>query len=182
MATAYDAGALAAEALAGGFSNAGELNVGALRFMPEVREMCAADKCRQYGRNWTCPPACGSVEEAAGRAGRYSFGMLVQTTARMEDDFDYETIQEAGTRHKGNFRALVAALRGRYPDMLPMSAGACDVCEVCTYPGAPCRHPGEAIPSMEAYGLWVSKVCELSGVPYNYGAGTITYTSCYLLK
>ena len=39
-----------------GFSQAGELNLSALVFMPEVRDMCTADRCRQFGKNWRCPP------------------------------------------------------------------------------------------------------------------------------
>jgi predicted metal-binding protein len=165
-----------------GFSQAGELNVATLVFMPEVREMCSVDRCRQYGKNWCCPPGCGSIEQAAERASKYSFGIIVQTIGNMEDEFDYDAIQAASEKHKKNFVALVEKLREQYDDILPMGAGACNLCEACTYPDAPCRFPDKAIASMEAYGLWVSKVCELSGVPYNNGKLTITYTSCYLLK
>lgn len=177
----YDVEALIREALAEGFSNAGLLNVRALVFMPEVREMCSADRCSMYGKNWKCPPACGSIEDAAREASRYSFGLLVQTTGRMEDDFDYETIEETGKKHKAGFESLIGKVRKRHGDVLPMGAGTCTICKVCAYPDAPCRFPDRAISSMEAYGLWVSKVCELSGIPYNYGKHTLTYTSCYLL-
>ena len=178
----YDIEMLVDEALESGFSQAGELNVSALEFMPEVRDMCSADRCHKYGKNWRCPPACGSIEDAAAHAAQYSCGVLVQTIGKMEDDFDYEAIQGTAEKHKANFAALVAAVKARHPDMLPMGAGTCDLCETCTYPDAPCRHPDESISSMEAYGLWVSKVCTLSDIPYNNGKQTITYTSCYLLK
>ena len=178
---AYNTEALIQEALKGGFSNAGELNIKSLVFMPEVREMCNAEKCRQYNTSWRCPPACGSIEEAAERAAQYSYGIIVQTTAHMKDEFDYETIQETGEKHKKNFASLVAKLKIRYPDILPMGAGTCNLCDKCTYPDEPCRYPDKSISSMEAYGLWVSKVCEMSGIPYNYGKLTLTYTSCYLL-
>jgi predicted metal-binding protein len=178
----YNTQELIQEALDTGFSQAGELNVSALVFMPEVREMCRADRCRQYGKNWCCPPGCGSIEQAAERASKYSYGIIVQTIGKMEDDFDYETIQAASEKHKRSFAALVERLRAQYGDILPMGAGTCALCETCTYPDAPCRFPDQSISSMEAYGLWVSKVCELSGVPYNNGKQTITYTSCYLLK
>ncbi|MCL2513371.1 MAG: DUF2284 domain-containing protein [Oscillospiraceae bacterium] len=178
----YDTEKLVGEALKNGFSQAGELNVDALEFMPEVREMCSVDRCHQYGKSWRCPPGCGSIEDAAAMAAQYSFGILVQTIGKMEDDFDYETIRETGSKHRENFALLVGRLKKRYPDMLPMGAGTCGICKTCTYPGAPCRFPDKSIASMEAYGLWVSKVCELSGVPYNNGRQTITYTSCYLLK
>ena len=33
---------------------------------------------------------------------------------------------------------------------------------------------------MEAYGLFVSDICTRSGLNYNYGPNTLTYTSCVL--
>jgi predicted metal-binding protein len=178
----YNTAELAQEALDTGFSQAGELNVSALVFMPEIRQMCNANRCHQYGKNWRCPPGCGSIEEAAEYAAKYSYGILVQTIGNMEDDFDYETIEATSDKHTKNFFALVEKLKARYGDILPMGAGACMLCKTCTYPDAPCRFPDKAISSMEAYGLWVSKVCELSGLPYYYGNQTIAFTSCYLLK
>jgi len=179
---AYNTEELVKEALSTGFSQAGELNVSSLVFMPEVRDMCSVDRCNHYGKNWRCPPACGSIEDAAEHASKYSYGLIVQSIGMMEDDFDYDTINETSEKHKRNFLRLVEHLRGRHDDVLPMGAGACKICDACTYPDEPCRFPDKSISSMEAYGLWVSKVCELSGIPYNNGPKTITYTSCYLLK
>ena len=42
-------------ALESGFSEAASLDVSTLKPMPAVRDMCAADKCKAYGHNWTCP-------------------------------------------------------------------------------------------------------------------------------
>ena len=178
----YDKDILIKEAVEAGFSQAGELNLSALVFMPEVREMCAADKCSQYGKNWRCPPGCGSIEAAAEKAKRYSFGIIVQTIGRMDDDFDYEAIEAAGKKHNSDFAALIKSLKFRYPDILPMGAGTCTICPKCTYPKKPCRFPDDSISSMEAYGLWVSNVCKLSNIPYDNGKLTITFTGCYLLK
>jgi predicted metal-binding protein len=164
-----------------GFSHVGELNVGALECLPEVRQMCAADRCHHYGRSWSCPPHCGSLEEISQRMARYHGGILVQSTGALEDDFDIETMQETETLQKERFRQLVAQVRALAPDCLPMAAGTCTVCERCTCPDAPCRCPELAIPSMEACGLFVSRVCEQSNLPYYYGPQTITYTSCILL-
>ena len=164
-----------------GFSHVGELNVGALEFMPEVRDMCAAGRCQKYGTSWTCPPACGTLEEAAAHAAKYSRGVLLQTTAELEDDFDVEAMMQAEQDQKRSFLDFVERLRQEYPDCLPMATGGCTLCPQCTYPDAPCRFPKKAIPSMEAYGLLVSKVCEQSGLPYYYGPKTLTYTSCVLI-
>lgn len=168
-------------ALGCGFDHVGELNVGALKFMPEVREMCASGRCQRYGTRWSCPPGCGTLEEAAERASGYRRGVLVQSTAEMEDDFDYPAMEALGRVHKERFYRLVEAVRREYPGCLPMGAGGCSLCEECTYPDAPCRYPDKAIPSMEAHGLMVSQVCEDSGVEYHYGRRTMTYTCCVLV-
>ena len=90
-------------ALSIGFSHAGIIDPSKLRALPEVRDMCADGRCRRYKRSWSCPPACGTLEEAEARMHRYRCGMLVQTTAELEDDFDVEAMMEAEKRHKTNF-------------------------------------------------------------------------------
>lgn len=164
-----------------GFEHAGALNVAALEFNPAVRDMCAADRCRNYGRCWTCPPGCGTLEEISARAASYHRGVLLQSTGELEDDFDIETMMETERLQKERFKAFVDRVREEHPSCLPMSSGACTVCPVCTYPDAPCRFPHLAIPSMEACGLMVSRVCETSGLPYYYGPKTMTYTACVLV-
>lgn len=164
-----------------GFDHAGELNMDALVFLPEVRSMCQSNRCRAYGTRWSCPPACGTLEESAARASRYKRGILVQTTGNMRHDFDAETMFAAEKRHKKNFDTLVRQIRREYPGCLPMGAGSCTRCEKCTYPDRPCRFPDQLFVSMEAYGLLVTDVCRKSGMKYDYGPRTITYSSCVLI-
>ena len=169
------------QALAFGFSHAALLDASTLELRHEVRDMCAADKCHAYGKSWVCPPACGSIAENSVRLKPFTKGLIVQTTAQMEDDFDVETMQEAEVRQKQLFEGFRAVLRGKYPNMLPLTSGTCEICPTCTYPDAPCRHPKDATPSMEAFCLLVSDVCASNGLGYYYGPQTITYTGCYLL-
>ena len=164
-----------------GFTCAATLNTAALIVRQEVRDMCAADRCQSFGRSWSCPPACGSLEHCTQRIAGYSRGVLVQTTGSMEDDFDAVAISETYLSHKKSFETLARQVRSIYPNCLPLTAGACTLCRKCTYPERPCRFPGKRLSSMEAYGLLVSDVCIKSGVQYNHGPRTITYTSCILL-
>ena len=164
-----------------GFDHWGFFPAAGLQFRQEVREMCAADKCNMYGKSWSCPPACGTLEEMRAAAAGYEMGLLLQTTASLEDDFDVETMLSAGEAQKDRMDAISKALRGR-ADCLVMSAGTCTRCAACTYPEAPCRFPEEMVSSMEACGLVVSEVCELASVPYYYGPRTITYSGCVLLR
>ena len=162
------------------FTAVQELDVATLQFLPEIRAMCAADRCHSYGRSWSCPPACGTLEELREKTARYSRGILLQTVGSREDSFDYKSMIAVGKANREHFDNFVAELRKRNADFFPMSAGACTRCKPCTYPDKPCRFPDRCFPSMEACGLFVSKVCEDNGLPYYYGEEKISYT-CLIL-
>ena len=144
--------------------------------------MCAADKCGKYDKCWVCPPACGTVEECAQRAGQYRFGLIVQTTGQLEDSFDYDEMMSIKKRHQDTFLEFARYLLELFPNLLALGAGGCTLCESCTYPAGPCRHPDMAVSSMEAYGLLVSDLCLKNDIPYYYGPSTMTFTGCYLLN
>lgn len=164
-----------------GFTQAAPLEASTLTVRTEVREMCASDRCRAYGCSWSCPPACGTLEQCQTRMNRYHRGILLQTTGLLGDDFDAEAIHKTEQRHKASFAVLARQIRHLHPNCLPLTAGTCTLCRKCTYPAKPCRFPGKRFSSMEAYGLLVSDVCLKTGLKYYYGPKTITYTSCILI-
>lgn len=171
---------LAAEA---GFDHSGIVRVEKLKFKEEVRDMCAADRCNMYDKCWSCPPGCGTIEDSRIMASEYDWGIIVQSTGEMEDDFDVEVMMETGELEKERLNAYVELIKNDgEKEYLPMGAGACTICAECTYPDAPCRFPDKMITSMEAYGLVVAEVCQLADTPYYYGPLTITYTGCVLFK
>ena len=161
-----------------GFTREGVFPVSELRFLPEVRDACRMNKCGRYDRSWSCPPACGTLEECAAAAQRYAWGILLQTTVQMEDSFDVEAMMEGERLQKERLDAFCRSVEGE--KHLALGVGSCTVCGKCTYPDAPCRFPEKMRPSMEAFGLLVTDVCKLTGLPYYYGTGTLTYTSCVL--
>ena len=165
-----------------GFSHCAPLNIPALEFLQDVRNMCNAKQCNKYGTSWSCPPACAALTELREKVMSYTEGLLVQTVGELEDCYDWAGIMEAGKRHKENFARLWDLLEPDYPAVFAMGAGACSLCETCTYPDAPCRFPNRMAASMEASGLFVSKVCTDNGLKYNYGPNKIAFTSCYLFK
>lgn len=167
-------------AKAAGFSVAEDMDPGKLEFLTEVRGMCAADRCCSYDKSWACPPACGELEAITERAARYRKGVLLQTIGQREDSYDFESMMEASAENDRCFFALVDCLTELGLDIFPMSAGTCTRCEKCTYPDAPCRFPDRVFPSMEACGLFVSRVCGDNGVPYYYGEERIAFTCCIL--
>ncbi|MDC7287218.1 DUF2284 domain-containing protein [Blautia schinkii] len=165
-----------------GFSNVAEMDVGTVRLLGDVRRMCESNGCGMYGRNWSCPPACGSLEECEARISGYRRGILVQTVGELEDEFDGEGMMETEARHKDAFVRMHDELKKVFPKLLSIGAGCCTRCKVCSYPDAPCRFPEKQFSSMEAYGMLVTQICQDNGMAYYYGPGTIAYTSCFLLE
>lgn len=165
-----------------GFSHAARLNAKTLVVRGEVRDMCASGRCQRYGHSWSCPPACGSLEHISKLLSSYTGGVLVQATTVMDGDFDAEAIERAQKKHKEDFATLARQARLLHPDCLPLTAGTCTLCNRCTYPDRPCRYPAKRLSSMEAFGLLVRDVCRDAGLPYYYGPGTLTFSSCILTR
>jgi predicted metal-binding protein len=174
-----DCGRLAGLALKCGFTSTRLLDPQKIRTYGEVRDACAADKCGYYGKNWACPPACGTLADCDARIRRCESGIIMQTTGILADKFDWNEMMRLGTEHSGHLAAFSDTALADYPDSLVLGAGGCHLCESCAYP-APCRFPQKMTCSMEAYGMLVSEVCSAAGLLYHYGSGTLTYVACFL--
>lgn len=96
-----------------GFSQCAPVNMDALDPLEAVRDMCKADRCGRYGKSWSCPPACSTLEQARAQIKRYSQRILVQSTAQLEDEFDYTGMTSLLEAHKSAFRPSPAR-RGSY--------------------------------------------------------------------
>lgn len=162
-----------------GFTHAGPLEPAALKVNKMVRDTCASGRCQAYGHNWTCPPACGTLEECAQKMAEYKRGILLQTVGELKKTIDTKGYMETEAQHHEHLLAFAREIRKAYPKALVLGAGGCRVCKECAYPG-PCRFPDQAVSSMEAYGLFVTQVCRDSHMGYYYGPKTISYTACVL--
>lgn len=164
-----------------GFSHAGKLNPETLKAEKWVRETCASDKCHAYGHNWTCPPACGTLEECEAEMKKYKNGILLQTVGTLKRRIDAKAYIQTEEKHKELFLKFADRIRMDDPEALCLGSGGCRVCQTCAYP-KPCRFPQKACSSMEAYGLFVTQVCRDNNMKYYYGPQTITYTACILFS
>ncbi len=145
----------------------------------DVRAMCVADKCGAYGKNWTCPPYCGTLADCAEKIRSYHRGILIQTVGKLEKTVDTRGYRRTEEKHMRQLHTLYEELRKAYPEALCLGSGGCRVCKKCAHP-EPCRYPEKAISSMEAYGLFVTQVCRDNGAQYYHGEKTVTYTACIL--
>ena len=162
-----------------GFSKAVPMDVNTLQPRQDVRDMCTADKCGAYGKNWTCPPYCGTLDECTKKIQQYSRGILLQTVGITEKTIDTKAYRRTESQHLEQFHLLCEELRKVYPHALCLGSGGCRICGKCAFPEN-CRFPEKACSSMEGYGLFVTQVCRDNGCEYYYGEKTITYTACIL--
>ena len=167
------------KALELGFDAAAPLDTATLLAREDIRAMCAADKCRSFGKNWTCPPHCGTLAQCQAKLRSYSHGILLQTGGTLEKTIDTKAYRRTEQRHLQQFHQLAQAVRQEHPHALCLGSGGCRLCPECAYP-QPCRFPDLAYPSMEGYGLFVTQVCRDNGVAYYHGERTIAYFACIL--
>lgn len=165
-----------------GFEVAEPLDPATFAYRTEVRDMCEANKCGLYDKRWTCPPACGTLEDLQERCSRFQNGVLIQSICRMEDEFDVEAMTDTMEENEKAMKKLAELLAQTGEETMPFGSDGCKTCKECTYPDAPCRFPDLAFPSLEACGLVVGDVCKANDVPYYYGKNTIAFSGGFLFN
>lgn len=154
-------------------------------FREEFRKACEKNACGKYDTNWMGPPAVGQLDDLAARARRYKKGLLFQTVHPISRSFDMKGMEEGGRAFDGVFRRVLACMKEKYGilDTLPLGAGCCRICQKCAYlDQEPCRHPDDALSSLEAYGMDVMVLARDVGMPYNNGPKTVTFFGLILFN
>lgn len=108
----------------------------------------------------------------------YCAHAFVFTTVHpLEDSYDIEGMTEGREQHTGTERAIEKLLFVESEPLVVYGAGGCSLCEKCTYPDAPCRHPELVRHSMEGIGIDVVTLAADCRLHYHNGVHTVTYFS-----
>ena len=156
------------------------LPAGDIPFSAMAVEACRANMCGRYGTCWTCPPGVGEAAEWERRIKSYRDAAVFTCTYALEDSFDFKGMVEGGKKTAALLREIMAELRRDGVPFLALGCEGCGLCPTCSYPDAPCRHPEEAVVSVEACGIYVVELARQCGIRYNNGPDTVTYF-CILL-
>ncbi len=170
-------------ALESNASHAAVLDTSEIQFHEDFRKACEKNLCRKYNTSWMGPPAIGPISKLKERATGYRRGLLFQTVYRLASSLDMKGMFSAIGIQGKIFSDLLGKIRDAYPseDILPLSAGCCNICERCAYlDSEPCRHPDQAVASVEAYGMNVIALQKIAGLPYNNGKNSVTYVGLIL--
>lgn len=164
-------------ALRGGAAGAAMLHAEQIVTSAAFFDVCRSNGCGNFGRCWMCPPTLGDIHQLIRQLHSYREGLIYQTISRIEDSFDVEGMLAAGMRHAKVSQRIEQLLCPMMPaGHLHLSCGGCRLCARCAkVDDQPCRHPEQAMPSMEGYGIDVYQTVRGTGLRYVNGQNTVTY-------
>ena len=170
---------VAALCLAQGAMKAEHIHVSSFVLQSGLRLLCEKNHCGRYAKNYTCPPHVGDIDVLMDKIKSASDAVVWQNVYALEDSLDFEGMMEAQNDH--NERAIeiskkLAAIYESSDRFLVLTAGGCCLCKPCAaVTNQSCRNPQLALSSLEAYGVNVSQIGEVSGLKYINGINTVTY-------
>ena len=149
---------------------------------PSFRTLCEKNVCGNYGKNWMCPPDAGDIDMLIAELRSYGYIFVYQSVGSLEDSYDFEGMVEAMKAHSKLMADIRAAMKNEpFARYLNLGAGGCNICEVCAKKtNESCRHPNEAVASLETYGVNVSELAKAAGMKYINGQNTVTYFGAVL--
>ena len=157
-----------------GYDEYREISSEDIIFSQDVFGQCEKNICGNYGKNYTCPPHSGTMEENKQRFLAYSSGIILNKLLFLGDR--YELMGECGKE----FSRMLEEMREKLKDEPVMIAGAggCKLCAECAVlTDEPCRFPDERRYSMEGSGMDIVSMSRKLGMTYNGGNKTVGYFS-----
>ncbi len=146
-----------------------------LIFSDKVRYICE-NECPHHGKSWACPPAIDSIEHCIKECHAYEHVFLFTSVAEVPDCMDFAACLAAKRDHE----QITLELRNRFEEgfgkVLALSTG-CMLCEECSYPDSPCRHPEDRISTIESHGILIMETASRLGVTFDCGNNAVTYFS-----
>lgn len=172
---------LIAYAVEEGFSAAAVVDTGDIPFDPSFRPYCEENLCGQYGINYACPPACGSVEDMKQRILDRPKALVLQTIWEISDYSDTAAIKQAKSGHNAAAIRLAKRLRAEGCGGFLVGASGCALCSPCAMgKGEPCLFPDLQYSCMSAYCIFVKKLADRCGIEYNCGDGLLAFFGMYV--
>ena len=149
-----------------------------------IRAFCAQNKCGNYGGNYMCQPAVGSIEEVKAKLGNFQQGVLLQYAKYL----DVKNDRKGAIQVQKDFHSKILQIedflseKGIRP-VWGMIGGNCRLCDECrAKTGEPCVNPDKARMSLEAIGIDVLGLLDKLGLDNKFHADKITWTGCILIQ
>ncbi|MBN1613989.1 MAG: DUF2284 domain-containing protein [Deltaproteobacteria bacterium] len=149
-----------------------------------IRAYCRADKCRNYGKNYMCPPHIGTLENISARLNTYDRGFLLQYERKLDVKNDRSGSLKTQDDFHRKILELEAFLREQgVAESWGLIGGNCRLCQPCkAVSGEPCAQPGRARPSLESLAIDVQRFLAGFGLDLKFREDRITWTGAVLYR
>ncbi len=155
------------EAQKAGFDNYKLIEASRLHFCRDFRKYCEVNYCGNYGKNYSCPPGCGTPEEMEERTRKFDTVLVLQTITPVQDITDGEETKKIKLRHNEMTWNLIEKIGGEIGEYLPAMAGPCGLCTPCAMAeDMECRFPEKKASCLSAYCIKVDALAEECKIPY----------------
>lgn len=155
-----------------GFDEYKEISSKDLIFSEDVFGECAKNTCGNYGKNHSCPPLSGDMEENKARFLKYENGIIINKIVDMGEF--YEKMMTA-TKEAGDALQNLRDLLEDKP-VLIAGPGGCRICKTCAaIDNEPCRFPDKKQYSMEGSGMDIVSMSRKFNMIYNAGDHKLGY-------
>ena len=169
-------------ALDAGFANAAVISTDTISFRPEFRMFCEDNACGNYGRNYGCPPVCGTPQEMKERVLAYRHAIVFQSMTEMEDVFNSAATKVLKKQHTSRTLQVLKQYKkeGLPAKGLSIMAGPCNYCETCKMvSGEPCCFPDMRFSCLSAYCIDANKLAEDCGMEISWNTNLASFFSIY---
>ena len=131
------------------------------------RKFCEDNLCGKYNANYSCPPACGTVEEVHQRLHSAGKALVLQTVHEIGSYENKEAILTSKKNLNLAILRLTEDLRKAGMDCFCLGYGGCPLCNPCKQvEGEPCSFPDKRISCMSAYCIDVGKLANRCGLEF----------------
>ena len=149
-------------------------------FTERVRYICK-EECPRYNSTWACPPAVGSVDSCKAQCLAYPEMLMISTVTEVSDIENQEETLATRKDHEEITRQVANLIKAQGCELRVLSTESCAICETCSYPDAPCRHPELMFPCVESQGILVTELFEKNGMEF-FNGNIVTWFSLLLYR
>lgn len=168
-------------AYASGFDGAAVMDTKDMVFDASFRRYCEENLCGNYGKNYGCPPDCGTPGQMKERVLFYRRALILQSVHTVSDYNDEAQISFTKGRHNKLSVDFIKELESEGRRGLTMLAGKCIGCVRCAKTkGLPCMYPDRLTSCLSAYCVNVAAMAEHCHIPYWCGKNKTAYFSVWL--
>ena len=150
---------------------------------PSFRKFCEDNLCGKYNANYSCPPACGRVEEVHSRLFSADKALVLQTIHEIGSYENKEAILTSKKNLNITILKLTESLRARGLNCFCLGYGGCPLCNPCKQvEGEPCAFPEKRISCMSAYCIYVKKLADDCKINYGYKDNILPFFGMYIFN